>query len=191
MIDVWFVDLENATVPPPTPGETARAVRLATSEQQRQYLKTHGALRAILGSMTEARLEFARLEKGKPYLPLAPHIRFNLARSHERAVIAVSKEVEVGVDIERIRPIPNFVAVAERFFPPDEGTPADETDFFRRWTRIEALLKARGVGLYGAGALIDGEWTVQELNVGEGYIGAVAGAGEGQIIRLHAFGTDE
>jgi 4'-phosphopantetheinyl transferase len=173
MIDVWLVDLEKAVVPPPTQGESARAARFATLDLQRRYLKAHGALRAILGNLTNARLEFARLEKGKPFLPLAPEVRFNLSRSCERALIAVSREVEVGVDIERIRPIPNYAAVAERFFPPDEDPPADEADFFRRWTRIEARLKACGAGLYGVGRPIEGDWTIREIDVGPDYAGAV------------------
>jgi 4'-phosphopantetheinyl transferase len=191
MIDVWRVDLDHAIVPPPTPGEAARAARFATAELQHRYLTAHGALRAILGRMTTARLEFALLEKGKPYLPLTPELRFNLSRSHDRALIAVSCDVEVGVDIERIRPIPNYAEVANRFFPPDEDQPVDEADFFRHWTRIEALLKARGVGLYGAGAPIDGDWTVEEIDGGEGFAGAVAAAGTGQQVTLHDFGANE
>ena len=168
-----------------------RAGRVDTDELRLRYLKAHGALRAVLRKVTSARLEFALREKGKPYLPLAPEVRFNLSRSHDRALIAVSTEVDVGVDIERIRPIVNYAAVAERFFPPDEAAPFDEVDFFRRWTRIEALLKARGVGLYGIGAALDGDWTVQEVDAGEGYAGAVAGAGGELIVKVHDFGVDE
>jgi phosphopantetheinyl transferase len=190
MIDVWTVDLEKAVVPPPTPGESARAARFATDTLRKRYLKAHGALRAILGKVTTARLEFALHEKGKPYLPLAPEVRFNLSRSHDRALIAVSTEVEVGVDIERIRPMVNYAAVADRYFPPDEAAPVDEADFFRRWTRIEALLKARGDGLYGAGAPVDGAWTIQEIDAGAGFAGAVAGEGEGLVVKIHKFGAD-
>jgi 4'-phosphopantetheinyl transferase len=191
MIDIWRVDIERAIVPPPTPGEAARAARFATTDLQRRYLKAHGALRAILARVTDARLEFARREKGKPYLPLAPKIHFNLSRSHERALIAISTEVEVGVDIEHIREMSNYAAVADRFFPPDEQPPVNEADFFRKWTRIEALLKAQGVGLYGVGLPFEGDWMIQEIDAGAGYAGAVAAAGSGWEIRVHDFGADE
>ena len=34
------------------------------------------------------------------------------------ALVAVAREIEVGVDIERVRPLPEYAAIAERFFPP-------------------------------------------------------------------------
>ena len=90
MIDVWTVQLDTAVVPRPTPGEAARAARFATDTLRQRYLKAHGALRAILGKFTKARLEFALKEKGKPYLPLAPEVRFNLSRSHATIPMARS-----------------------------------------------------------------------------------------------------
>jgi 4'-phosphopantetheinyl transferase len=154
-VHVWLVRLE---------GETA-ALRRECS---------HQVLRAILEKVTGARVELAVAGKGKPYLPGAPEVRFNLARSQELALVAVALGVDVGVDIERLRPLPEYEAIAERFFPPSEREGLDERDFFRRWTRIEAKLKARGVGLYGAGVELVGEWTVEEIDAGAGFAAAVA-----------------
>jgi phosphopantetheinyl transferase len=73
------------------------------------------------------------------------------------------------------------MSIAERFFPPMEAAelasmPPDgrEVEFFRLWTRIEAKLKARGIGLYGAGQELAGEWTVLPIEVGPDYSAAVA-----------------
>src|SRR5690242_8597188 len=110
MIHVWCVDLQGDCFPPPTAGEAARAVRFADPQLARRYLAAHGALRAILGQFAGTRLTFAVGEKGKPYLPYAPEVKFNLSRSHDRALIAVSRDAEVGVDIERIRPMVNYAA---------------------------------------------------------------------------------
>ena len=85
-VHVWLVRLR---------GETA-ALRRECS---------HQALRAILETVTGAPVEFAVAEKGKPYLPGAPEVRFNLAHSHELALVAVALGVDVGVDIERLRPL--------------------------------------------------------------------------------------
>jgi 4'-phosphopantetheinyl transferase len=99
----------------------------------------------------------------------------------------VALGVDVGVDIERLRPMPEYAAIAERFFPPSERDELDEYDFFHRWTRIEAQLKARGVGLYGAGAELGGEWTVEPIDAGEGFAAAVAAERAGMRVVRQIF----
>jgi 4'-phosphopantetheinyl transferase len=126
-------------------------------------------------------LDFALAEYGKPYLPAVPDLCFNLSHSHEVALIAVAWNVEVGVDVEYFRPLSDCLAISERFFPPSEAAalldvPPEhlEEEFLRRWTRIEAVLKARGIGLYGAGVDPEGEWSILTVEVGPGYCGSVA-----------------
>ena len=162
-VDVWVVRLEGV--------EPKKGVREAS----------HAALRAILGQYTGAPLDFATGEYGKPYLPADPHLHFNLSHSHQLALVAVSRDVEVGVDVEWFRPLPACLAIAERFFPPAElaalmdALPADrEREFFRLWTRIEARLKARGVGLVGAGRELEGAWSVEAVDAGLDYTASVA-----------------
>ncbi len=191
MIYVWRVDLLTGRFPSPTAAESARAARLATPELARRYLAAHGALRAILERFAGDQLTFAMGEKGKPYLAHAPEVKFNLSRSHERALIAVSRDTEVGVDIEYMRTIVNYAEVAEHFFPPGEPAPGDEADFFRRWTRIEAFLKARGVGLYGMGEPFSEGWMVEDIDAGPGYAAAVAWSGASLPVRTLDFGADE
>src|ERR1019366_2312730 len=98
----------------------------------------------ILARVIGAPLDFAATEKGKPYVPAAPELRFSLSRSHGMALIGVALEMDVGVDGERLRPIAEYQAIAERFFPPSEAaafaeTPpaAREREFFRRWRSEE------------------------------------------------------
>jgi len=173
-VHVWRVRLNGGSRLPPTPAEAERAARLATPVLRRRYLNAHAALRAILGGISSAPLEFALHEKGKPYLASAPEIRFNLSHSREMALVAVARDVEVGVDIERVRPLPEYAAIAQRFFPPDTAPPKGVRDFFRHWTRFEALLKAHGAGLYGAGATPPGDWSVTEIDVGPRFAAALA-----------------
>ncbi|MBS1855858.1 MAG: 4'-phosphopantetheinyl transferase superfamily protein [Acidobacteria bacterium] len=191
MIEVWRVDLDTAAVPPPSLGEAARAARFARAELARRYLAAHGALRAVLSRFTAKPLEFALLEKGKPYLPLAPEIRFNLSHSHGRALIAVARGIEVGVDIEHLRPVPHYAALVERYFPPGEPEPAGELEFLRRWTQLEALWKARGAGLYGSGMPLEGGWSVAPVDVGAGYAAAIAWEGAALPVTIHDFGEDQ
>lgn len=198
-IHVWRIRLDELRLdgmPAPTAGEAARAARFLTEEARARYLKAHAAQRTILGGLTDARLDFALHEKGKPYLPAAPELRFNLTHSRGMALVAAALDVDVGVDVEWLRPVPEHRAIAERFFPPTEAAALDsvpaedrERDFFRRWTRFEAMLKALGVGLYGAGAAIPGEWTIEEIDAGQEFVAAVAAPHGGLRIAVHDFFT--
>ena len=173
-IHVWRVRLNRGKALPPTAAEEERAARFATPALRRRYLRAHAAVRAILGSVTSAPLEFAFHEKGKPYLASAPEVRFNLAHSREMALVAVALDVEVGVDIERVRALPEYAAIARRYFPAGYTEPSGVRDFFRHWTRFEALLKAHGAGLYGAGVTPPGVWSLTELDVGPRFAAALA-----------------
>jgi len=189
-IHVWRVRLNRGKASPPTADEAARAARFATPALRRRYLRAHAALRAILGSVTAAKLEFALHEKGKPYLTSAPEIRFNLAHSREMALVAVALDVEVGVDIERVRPLPEYAAIAQRYFPAGYTAPSGVRDFFRHWTRFEALLKAHGAGLYGAGSTPPGVWTVTEIDAGPKFTAALAVEGPLPTVIIHDGGAD-
>jgi 4'-phosphopantetheinyl transferase len=198
--EVWVVRLDELRPDQflaPSAEEFARAARFVNGTLQRRYLHSHAALRATLALYTAAPLDFAQGPHGKPYLPAAADLRFNLSHSHERALIAVTCGVEIGVDVEHCRPMPDGAALAERFFPPSQAAafaatpPQDrERDFFRRWTRIEAIVKARGVGLYGIGQEAAGEWTIEEFDAGAEYAAAIAVAQAGVRVTVHEFRGD-
>jgi len=197
-VDVWVVPVDCAADwLIPTPAEAERAARFVSEPLRRRYLRAHAALRAILQTYTGAPLDFGVAEHGKPYLPAEPELEFNLSHSHEMALVAVSRDVAIGVDVERLRPMQECMAIAERFFPPvdaaalgDVPPAAREGEFFRRWTRIEAKLKARGIGLYGAGAELDGDWTVLPIDVGPDYAASVAANCRELKMRTRAFALD-
>jgi 4'-phosphopantetheinyl transferase len=197
-LHVWPLvlrQLPENLLPEASAAERARAARFRREEDAQRYLVAHRALRGILGRVTRAPLDFAVAEQGKPFLPAAPEVRFNLAHSGGMALVAVALEIDVGADIERVRAMPDYAAVAGRFFPPGEAAALAavpearrEGDFFRRWTRIEAVLKARGVGLYGLGSEMEDNWTITEIAVPAGYAAAVAAPREGLPVTVHGFG---
>jgi 4'-phosphopantetheinyl transferase len=140
--------------------ERARAARFVLARDRDRFAAGRGLLREILGWLLRAdpaRLVFARGEYGKPRLaaPVAGcFLHFNLAHSDALAVYIVSARGEVGIDVERVRPLRDAEAIAARFFSARENAewrslPADrrERAFFEHWTRKEALLKAIGCGL--------------------------------------------
>ena len=84
----------------------------------------------------------------------APALRFNLSHSNNLALFGFTRLGEIGVDIEYIRPDFNGDDVARRFFSPAEVACLSELPpverykaFFSCWTRKEAFVKARKLGL--------------------------------------------
>jgi hypothetical protein len=53
------------------------------------------------------------------------------------------------------------------------------------------MWKALGVGLRGAGRELDGPWSVQELDLGEGVAAAVAAPAEGLRVAMRNFGDEK
>ncbi|SPE26046.1 4'-phosphopantetheinyl transferase [Candidatus Sulfopaludibacter sp. SbA3] len=199
-LHVWLVSIDKLreeSLLPPTPGELARADRFLSGVLRRRYLRSHRAMRSILRSLTSSELIFAIGENGKPYLASVPEVKFNLSRSKGMAAVAAARGIEVGVDIERLRPLTDYMGIAERFLPPTAAAefaavfqPDPEREFFRRWTRTEAVLKATGEGLMGAGKEVEGEWTIAEIAAGPHYAAAVAAPQAGMRIVPHTFGEE-
>ena len=141
-------------------------------------------------------------ELGK--LSLAPGgnpqlVQFNLSHSGKWIVLALARERQVGIDIERIRPLEDLDRMAAiccssrelallRTLPASEKLPA----FFGCWVRKEAYVKGLGQGMrmplhtlevsfapeqpsraerswHGDGPR---EWFLQEIEMGPDYAGA-------------------
>jgi 4'-phosphopantetheinyl transferase len=191
-----------------SPDELARADRFKLGVHRRRFAVARGFLRGVLAHhlATDPRqIRFAYGPQGKPRLDGAPsQLRFNLSHSGELAVVALSRGLEVGVDVERIREQVNLEGIARRFFAPAEAAdllarpPAEQAQaFFRCWTRKEAFIKAKGGGLSiplsqfrvtlgsdeGA-ALVDVDWDPGEMrrwrllafSPGAGFAGAAIAA---------------
>lgn len=123
------------------------------------------AVDAVVREILRAALaepDIARAPGGKPYLasPDAHRpLNFNVSHSGEVLLVALSRTAEVGVDVERIRLVPEWRKIADRMF--DARTrdqlsadiaagDADGDAFVRHWCRLEATVKATGAGLFGA-----------------------------------------
>lgn len=211
-IHLWSIRLD----PPPevverlgralSADEWERANRFRFDKHRRQYVVGRGALRSLVGAYTGTRPEIVRFrygDRGKPYLAdPAGDLQLNLSNSDEMALVGFVRKVEIGVDIEFLKPMPDCEPIAERFFSASErdvlrALPADrkEEAFFNCWTRKEAYLKAMGTGLAAPldsfdVTLAPGEpprmltlegsaeraarWYLQHFRPAEQYIGALA-----------------
>ena len=163
MIDLWCVRL-GADGPGLarhwsllSTDEQARAERFHFAPDRDRWIVARSSLRRVLAlyATTPARkLRFEYGVNGKPSLVnSASRVSFNLAHSEDLAVIGVTYECPIGVDVERIRRMSDAAALAQRYFDVREcgAVFADrsklEERFFACWTRREALVKALGVGL--------------------------------------------
>ena len=97
----------------------------------------------------------ARDPSGRPRL-LAPHQDHDTGWSHsgEQLLLALGRGVTLGVDLERLRPRPRALELADRFFAPGEAGRLQalaperrELAFLRLWCAKEAVLKAHGEGI--------------------------------------------
>lgn len=143
-----------------TDDERRRADRFHFPQHRRRFFIGRGWLRQILSSylgVEPAEVPFEYSGLGKPRIRGSqPNqgICFNFSNSHERALLGVARDVELGVDIERLRPMQSLAGMAQRFFAEPEQQailtlpePKRTESFFCCWTRKEAFLKAIGKGL--------------------------------------------
>ncbi len=188
--------------------ELLRAQRFYFERDRRRFIVARGALRSILSrylDIAPAQVQFSYGPRGKPALAAAcddGRLRFNVSHSQELALCAVTRDREVGVDIEFMRPLDDAESIATHFFSAREqaalrSLPAHlkHQGFFNCWTRKEAYIKAIGEGLYQAldafdVSLAPGEpaqllavlgkpeeaqrWTFQALQPPAGYAAALA-----------------
>jgi 4'-phosphopantetheinyl transferase len=139
------------------PGERDRAARFRFEDLRRKFILARAALRILLGGYLKrdpADIQFEHGPKGKPSLPEPGGIEFNASHSGGLAVFAFAKDCELGIDVEQIRPMPDMLDIANRFFCAAEAgeltsLPAHQREraFFNCWTRKEAYIKATGEGL--------------------------------------------
>jgi 4'-phosphopantetheinyl transferase len=107
--------------------------------------------------MEPSSLRFDHNPYGKPALIPSPGhepLNFNLAHSHDLVLYAITRNRQIGIDLERLRTDFPCEEISEQFFSPRENAallavPQSERHeaFFRCWTRKEAYVKARGEGL--------------------------------------------
>ncbi|MEM8487946.1 MAG: 4'-phosphopantetheinyl transferase superfamily protein [Bacteroidota bacterium] len=193
--------------------EQMKAGRYRFEDNRDEYIIARGLLRHLLGSYLEQApqsLQFFYNPYGKPALNLGTgenRLTFNLSHAHGYILYVFTRDREVGIDLERIRPEAAHDGVAERFFSKREVNTlralprhAQPIGFFNCWTRKEAYIKARGEGLsiplnQFDVSLVPGEpaallesrvdpadtnrWTLQSIDMGTRYIAALAVEGQG------------
>lgn len=190
--------------------ERDKAMRFRRDADRDRYVASHAMVRLVLSRYAgapPASLEFGVGEHGKPELEQDPGfpLSFNLSHSGDLALLAISGEPAVGVDVEEIRNNVDVPALAATVLSDAElrvlhGAPieAQHSLFFRCWVRKEAVLKACGLGLAleprqvavlrdesGSDpctvtvlpAINQANWGVRDVEISDRYAAAVAAPG--------------
>jgi 4'-phosphopantetheinyl transferase len=206
-----------------SPEEQARALRFVRPRDSRRFVLCRGALRLVLAQLLQISpraVVFRFGAGGKPELdpralPQPTRCpRFNVTHSEELALFALSLDRELGIDIERTRPISQADRIVESYFTPAEqaqfaglAEPIRADAFTRGWTRKEAILKAKGVGLAGLATGFEtmfgttqlseqftpavplarvGDWALWEVSPRQNYVAALAVRDPGDVGRAGA-----
>lgn len=200
-IHLWCADLD-AVDPDESvlaADERGRAARMPGRARTR-FARSRELLRRLLsayGAGVPEGIAIAIGAEGKPRLA-AGGLRFSLAHTGGLWLAAFAPSADVGVDVERTDRNVDRERVAARVFAPAEvealrllPQPAKVAAFFRAWTVREALVKARGEGMFTLSSKVavdldpsrpvsvrggDPEYWVAEVPVPPGHAAAVASA---------------
>ena len=191
-VEIWLEWIDRAPEPEGLAtlddDELARAGRLRFERDRRRFVGRRAFLRRILGGylgVEPASIRYRRTANGKPALVDAHPLAFSTSHSDGLAIVAVVTQGEVGVDIERVRPMPDALAMARRFFTAREyehlrSVPASTRSdaFLRLWTAKEAHVKLLGRGL---SMPLDG---FEVLGRADGEVVQLGGIGQARSVRL-------
>lgn len=166
-IDLWCVPLDSPADPQLLDAcrgllsdeERREEGRFRADEPKAQFLVSRALVRLALSHYTAAPRDcwqFRRSNHGKPFVTAAAaeHLQFNVSHTRGLVVCGLTRERELGVDVERLSRRTNVLGLAGRFFAPVESAAvhaalpnAQRELFLRFWTLKEAFVKAHGRGL--------------------------------------------
>jgi 4'-phosphopantetheinyl transferase len=140
--------------------ERERAEKISSAAGRTEFVFAHALIRAVLSQyhpVAPGEWRFARSPLGKPFIrapAAASPLRFNLSHTRGLAAGVVTLASAAGVDVERIEPHADLLAVAREFLPAAAvrelaalAGAARTIRFYEQWTRLEACAKAGGGGL--------------------------------------------
>ncbi len=181
-----------------SPEERRRAERLP-SRQQIRWIHAHVGLRRILSrylGQPPRAIRFLRSPSGKPFLAEAA-LSFNLTTAARLALVVLHPSQPIGIDCERLRPLPRHAAIARRFLGMEVAQKIQQAPpearaqlFFLAWTALEARVKADGRGLFHRQESPMPSFPVQHCIPESGYLAAIAGSSLPPLVKWQTFSLD-
>tara|TARA_B100000614_G_scaffold241208_1_gene242164 strand:+ start:1158 stop:1886 length:729 start_codon:yes stop_codon:yes gene_type:complete len=139
-------------------------IKLSISSYQRfnQYIHPHHQYHYLLRSLLlkellskythqeRKNIGFKLNEYKKPFLDESYQLFFNMSYSEQAGLVGVSRLQDIGVDIERLKPLEDIPSLLDCFaWPKEKEWVLDASPlhrFYVLWTAKEALVKAMGTG---------------------------------------------
>jgi 4'-phosphopantetheinyl transferase len=163
-VDIWCARLDLSLMQDLTgilsTYEKKRSQQLQFDRDKQRHVFSRGILRLILSKYVQEspnQIEIVIGPHGKPALSQRGgeySIHFNLSHSHDCVLYSITRVGEIGVDVEKIREVPDMEKIVEKFFSAREKAsfkglaPSQKKQaFFNCWSRKEAMIKAMGGGL--------------------------------------------
>ncbi len=162
-IDLWLlppahVDRITGGAAALSSQENDRFGRLIRPSSQRQYLASRVLLRHALSRYADRApgdWQFDKEPHGRPRIIDPPGgLDFNLAHTQHLVVVAITRSLRVGVDVERSPAPVDLCSIREKVLTPSELaaiTPLNELaireQLIRHWVVKEAYTKAIGLGM--------------------------------------------
>ncbi len=190
--------------------EKEKYLRFINESDKVKYICNHVFLRKVLANylnLSPKEIKFSYTTFGKPYIKNT-NLFFNLSHRREYGLLAISKDNEVGVDIEYMKDLQDVDTFLDYSFSAEEkamifaNNKLNKETLFTFWAFKEAFIKATGTGLsidiskinladfynnetisfeYDNNAI----WTLKRLHAEEGYKAAFAIKGKvDEVVRF-------
>jgi amino acid adenylation domain-containing protein len=141
-----------------SPEERDRASRFVQAQDRDRFTARRGLLRELLSRYTKIRADRVELQysdTGKPALADSQNpsaLKFSVTSREGLALYAFACGCDIGIDLERTRPVANLLELAgEQFSGPEHESLCSLPEgvrlkmFYTIWTCKEAYIKARGI----------------------------------------------
>jgi len=212
-VQVWCARVDEAAVAAAVAllneQEQARMEHMRLGIARHEFVVGRAMLRVLAGVASACGPREVTVGVGEFGKPRVEGMEFSVAHSHGLVVLALNCEASVGVDVEWVEREIEALEIARSNFATGEKQRIEQAAegveraqaFFEVWTRKEAIVKAHGQGLtiplesFEAPAgeaeeavelVVKGESRrlyVRGIDVGEGFIGALAAGVVGLKVR--------
>jgi 4'-phosphopantetheinyl transferase len=166
-VDVWLTSLSEFTgsehcacLQLLSEPERAQWQRFVAEDARLQYLVTRALVRSTLSRYAEVPAQTWQFETntyGRPHIAQPQELRdlrFNLSNTTGLVACSISRDCEIGIDVESFARTVDTDALAPSVFAPAELADFRRSEtqdrlhrFFSYWTLKESYIKARGMGL--------------------------------------------